>query len=100
MQDRHKEDKIVKEIHDGSFGNHANGHAMSKKILRVGYYWLTIETNYFHYAKGCHKFQIFVDKVHVPPTPLNVLTSPCPFSMWFTCGMFKVNIFFRSSRRG
>lgn len=25
--------EIIKEIHEGSFGNHANGHAMTKKIL-------------------------------------------------------------------
>lgn len=26
--------------------------------------------------------QIYVDKVHVQPTPLNVLTAPWPFPMW------------------
>lgn len=32
--------------------------------------------------KRCHRCQIYADKVHVPPTPLNILTSPWPFSMW------------------
>lgn len=65
-----------------SFETHANGHAMAKKILRAGYYWLTMETGCFCYTKTCNKCQIYVDKVHVPPTPLNVLTAPWTVSMW------------------
>ncbi|XP_050896074.1 uncharacterized protein LOC127102783 [Lathyrus oleraceus] len=64
--DRHEADLLIKEIHEGSFGIHANGHAMAKKIIRAGY----------HYSKKCHKFQIYADKVHMPPTPLNVLSAP------------------------
>jgi transposase InsO family protein len=80
--DRHEADLLIKEIHEGSFGTHANGHAMSRKILRAGYYWLTMESDCFNYARKCHKCQIYADKVHVPPTLLNVLSSPWPFSMW------------------
>ena len=29
---------MLGEVHEGSFGTHANGHAMARKILRVGYY--------------------------------------------------------------
>ena len=29
-----------------------------------------------------HKCQIYADKIHVPPTSLNVMVSPWPFSMW------------------
>ena len=80
--DGREADLLIKEIHEGSFGTHANGHAMAKKILRAGYYWLTMESDCFNYARKCHKCQIYADKVHVPPTLLNVLTSPWPFSMW------------------
>ena len=30
----------------------------------------------------CHKCQVYADRIHVPPTPLNVMTSPWPFAMW------------------
>ncbi|GAU46722.1 hypothetical protein TSUD_100140 [Trifolium subterraneum] len=30
----------------------------------------------------CHKCQIYADKMHLPPTSLNVLSSPWSFSMW------------------
>lgn len=80
--DGHEAYMLIKEIHEGSFGTHANGNTMAKKILRVGYYRLTIENDCFKYVKKCHKFQIYADKVYVPPTPLNVLIAPWPFSMW------------------
>jgi hypothetical protein len=41
-----------------------------------------MEADCFRYVKTCHKCQIYADKVHVPPTPLNVLTAPWTFSMW------------------
>lgn len=70
------------EIHEGSLETHASGHTMVKKILRVGYYWMTMEVDCYRYVQTCHKFQIYADKIHVPPVPLNVLKSPRPFSMW------------------
>ena len=79
---RHEANLLIKEIHEGSFGTHANGHAMAKKILRAGYYSLTMESDCSNYARKCHQCQIYADKAHVPPTLLNVLTSPWPFSMW------------------
>ena len=30
----------------------------------------------------CHKCQVYTDRIYVPPTPLNVMTSPWPFAMW------------------
>lgn len=31
---------IMKEVHDGICGTHANDHMMAKQILRTGYYWI------------------------------------------------------------
>ena len=53
-----------------------------RKILRVGYYWSTMETDCHHHSRTCHNCQIYADKVHVPPIPLNVMTAPWPFAMW------------------
>ena len=55
---------------------------MTRKILRASYYWLTMEADWYHYTMTCHKCQIYVDKMHMPPTLLNILSSPWPFSMW------------------
>lgn len=82
--DIHEAERIIEEIHEGSFGTHLGGHTMAKKILRAGYYWMAMETDYHLHARMCHKCQIYADKVHVPPVPLNVLTYPWPFAIWGT----------------
>jgi len=69
-------------MHDGTFGTHAPGHTMSRKLLRAGYYWTTMEHDCYQYARKCHKCQIYADKIHVPPHALNIISSPWPFSMW------------------
>ena len=33
---RHEEEMLMHEIHEGSFGTHANGNSMAKKMLRAG----------------------------------------------------------------
>ena len=80
--DKSEEERIMAELHEGTFETHSSGHTMAKKILRAGYYWSTMEADCYKFAKKYHKFQIYTDKVHVPPTLLNVISSPWPFSMW------------------
>ena len=43
---------------------------------------MTLENDCISYVRKCHKCQIYADKIHVPPTSLNVMVSPWPFSMW------------------
>ena len=73
--------KIIHEIHEGVCGTHASGHVMARQIMRVGYYWMTLKNDYIKYVRKYHKCQIYADKIHVPPTTLNVMVSPRPFSM-------------------
>ncbi|XP_050889425.1 uncharacterized protein LOC127094662 [Lathyrus oleraceus] len=80
--DRHEAEWIIIDVHKGSFGTHVGGDSMFKNILRAGYYWLTIEVDYFRHVQTCHKCQIYVDRIHVPQVPLNVISSPWPFAMW------------------
>ncbi|KAA3473594.1 RNA-directed DNA polymerase (Reverse transcriptase), Ribonuclease H [Gossypium australe] len=74
--------QILEEVHEGVCGTHANGFTMARQIMRFGYYWSTMESDCINYAKRCHKCQICGDKIHVPPSPLHVMTSPWPFSIW------------------
>ncbi|GAU51919.1 hypothetical protein TSUD_417020 [Trifolium subterraneum] len=53
--DKHEADLLMHEIHEGSFGTHPNGHTMAKKMLRAGYYWLTMESD-------CYKLKVTQDK--------------------------------------
>ncbi|KAG8499177.1 hypothetical protein CXB51_005550 [Gossypium anomalum] len=74
--------KILEEVHEGVCGTHANGFTMARQIMRFGYYWSTMEGDCINYAKKCHKCQIYGDKIHVPSSPLHVMNSPWPFSIW------------------
>ena len=78
--DKKEAKKIIEDIHEGIFGTHSSGHTMAKKILRADYYWSTMENDFHHHSRTCHKCQIYADKVHVPPIPLNVITALWPFS--------------------
>ena len=80
--DRNEVDMLMSEVHECSFSTNSNGHAMEKKMLRVGYYCLTMESDCCKFVKKCNKFQIYANKIHVPPILLNVISSPWPFSMW------------------
>ena len=80
--DAREAERMLMEVHEGSFGTHANRHAMARKILRVGYYWLTMKSNCCIYLRKCHKCQTSADNVNAPPMPLNILAALWPFSMW------------------
>ena len=80
--DAREAEQMIVEVHEGSFGMHANGHAMARKLLRAWYYWLTMENDSCIHVRKCHKCQAFVDNVNASLIPLNVLAAPWPFSMW------------------
>jgi len=67
---------ILQEVHEGAFGTHMNGHSMARKILRAGYFWMTMETDCCKHVRKCQKCQIYVDNINVSPTALNVLSAP------------------------
>ncbi|XP_012482834.2 uncharacterized protein LOC105797395 [Gossypium raimondii] len=73
--------KILEKVHEGVCGTHANGFMMARQIMRFGYYWSTLEGDCINYTRRYHKCQIYRRKIHVPPSPLHVMTSPWPFSM-------------------
>jgi hypothetical protein len=74
--------EIMKELHEGTCGPHMSGHALSRKIIRTGYYWMTMESDCAKYVQRCHKCQIHGDVLRAPPKELQVMTSPWPFAAW------------------
>ncbi|XP_039173498.1 uncharacterized protein LOC120295942 [Eucalyptus grandis] len=74
--------QIMQEVHEGICSPHMNGHMMAKKIMRLGYYWLTLESDYIKHVRSCHRCQIHGDKINVPPTELHQFSEPWPFLMW------------------
>ncbi|XP_070010843.1 uncharacterized protein [Nicotiana sylvestris] len=47
--------KLLEEIHAWTCGSHMNGFVLAKKILRAGYFWMTMETDCIQYVRKCHR---------------------------------------------
>ena len=56
-----------------------NGRMLARKILRIGYYWNTMEIDCVDYVKSCHDCQIHANQNDVPPSELYSMTFPWPF---------------------
>ena len=74
--------QIIKEVHRSSYGPHMNAHMLSRKIMRQGYYWTTMEANCAAHVRKCHQCQVHGDLKYMPPMPLHTMTLPWPFSIW------------------
>lgn len=80
--DNSKAAMIINDIHGGECGPHMNGLILAKKILRLGYYWLTMEADYCNHVKRCHTCQSYAYLIKAPSSELHNLTTPWQFSMW------------------
>ena len=78
---REEAERVMEEVHQGICGPHMNGRMLAKKILRMGYYWSTMETDYVDYVKSCYDCQMHANLNHVLPCELYSMTSPWPFSV-------------------
>ncbi|XP_055830943.1 uncharacterized protein LOC129899973 [Solanum dulcamara] len=74
--------KLLEQIHAGVCGTHMNGLTLAKKILRSGYFWMTMEHDCCKYMQKCHQCQVHGDLIRVPPHELNAMSSPWPFVAW------------------
>uniref|UniRef100_A0A2N9FY26 Integrase catalytic domain-containing protein n=1 Tax=Fagus sylvatica TaxID=28930 RepID=A0A2N9FY26_FAGSY len=71
-----------REMHAGLMGAHANGPFLARKIMRAGYYWLTMERDCIRHVQTCHKCQMYQNSKNAPPQYLHTMASPWPFSAW------------------
>ncbi|XP_070052698.1 uncharacterized protein [Nicotiana tomentosiformis] len=80
--DANQASKLHEEIHSGTCGPHMNGFILAKKILRAGYFWMTMETDCIRFVQKCQQCQIHADMIQVPPNKLNATSAPWPFAAW------------------
>ncbi|RVW76533.1 hypothetical protein CK203_064341 [Vitis vinifera] len=73
--DRASADRVMREIHAGVCGPHMGGHMLARKIMRTGYFWLTMETDCCQFVQRCQVCQMHGDLIHVPPSELHALAS-------------------------
>jgi hypothetical protein len=73
---------VLREIHEGICGNHLGAQSLSKKVIRVGYYWPSIQEDANKLVKYCDKCQRFVNLLHSLSEELTPMSSPWPFVQW------------------
>ena len=73
---------LMEEMHEGLLGSHASWPLLAPKIMRVGYYWITIKSDYIKHVRTCHHCQVYQNRKNVSPHRLHSLAVPWPFSAW------------------
>ena len=73
---------VLKEIHEGICENHSGAWSLSKKIIRAGYYWSSIQMDANKLFQHCDKCQRFANLLHSPSEELTPMTAPWPFAQW------------------
>ena len=71
----------MREVHAGVCGLHMGGHMLTCKIMRLEYFWLTMEIDYFQFVQRCLECQMHGNLIHIPHSELHALTLPWPFSV-------------------
>ncbi|XP_070015122.1 uncharacterized protein [Nicotiana sylvestris] len=74
--------KLLKDVNVWTCGPHMNGFILAKKILRAGYFWMTMEIDCIKYVCKCFQCQVHTNMIKVPPNELNATSSPWPFATW------------------
>ncbi|PKI65692.1 hypothetical protein CRG98_013917 [Punica granatum] len=72
----------MEEVHEGNCGPHMNGLMLAKKLMRLGYFWSTMETDCVKHVRHCHLCQVYANQIRAPANELHPMAAPWPFSMW------------------
>ena len=75
-------EEALAETHDGICGQHLGAKALTKKVLRAGYFWPSMLKDAKDYVTICDKCQRHANMHIAPPTEFTSLTSPWPFAWW------------------
>ncbi|GFY95589.1 hypothetical protein Acr_10g0009740 [Actinidia rufa] len=79
---RREAEYVLREIHEGICGNHSGARSLTRKTIRQGYFWPTIERDAAAYIRRCDKCQRFAPVSRLPHTEMVPMSSPWPFAQW------------------
>ena len=69
-------DYVMREVHEGICGNHLGSRSLVDKLVRVGYYWPTMQKDAKVYVKTCDKCQRFSNIIRQPIEELTPMMTP------------------------
>jgi hypothetical protein len=73
---------LIKEFHEGICGGHFSPTTTAHKIIRVGFYWLSIFRDSYAAIRRCLSCQQFSGKMKKVVMPLQSIVVEQPFSQW------------------
>ena len=71
---------ILKEIYEGIYGDHAGPRSLVNKVIRIGYFWPTIQVDAAEIVKRCDKCQRYGNVQRLLAESLTTIASPWPFA--------------------
>ena len=71
---------ILEEIHEGICGDHLGPRSLVSKIIRIGYFWLTMQRDAREFIEWCDKCQRFRNVQRVSREKMLAITSSWPFA--------------------
>ncbi|XP_019100353.1 PREDICTED: uncharacterized protein LOC104778246 [Camelina sativa] len=73
---------VMREVHEGSGGNHSGGRALAQRIRNNGHYWPTMNDDCDKFVARCEKCQRHAPIIHAPTELLRTTSPPYPFMRW------------------
>ena len=73
---------VLEEIHKGICGDHAGPRSLVSKVIRISYFWPTMQVDAVELVKKCDKCQRFRNVQRLSTEKLTTITSPWPFAQW------------------
>ena len=74
-----KANEVKLAIHKEDCGEHQGGRKLFEEVLRIRYYWPTIEKDAINFVNKCNGHQIFENRIHAPMVHLHLVSSPYLF---------------------
>ena len=71
---------ILREVHEGAYGNYSGARSLVHKVVPAGYYWPTIQANAKAYIKVCDQCQRFSNVPRQPSEYLTPMMALWPFA--------------------
>ncbi|XP_011100846.1 uncharacterized protein LOC105178958 [Sesamum indicum] len=73
---------VMREIPEGSDGNHLGARSLAQKIVRQGYFWPPMVKDTKELVKRCESCQRYASLIHQPATPIEPSKIAYPFDQW------------------
>ncbi|XP_060184694.1 uncharacterized protein LOC132614297 [Lycium barbarum] len=75
-------DYVLRQVHEGTCGNHSGADSLVRKLIRAGYYWNRMEDGAKTFVRKCNECQRHAPSIHQPGEKLHQVLSPWPFMKW------------------